>query len=171
MAKAKKEDKELLKKQELYYQQWVDTYFNNSFNGRITSKMLKPHLSLESAEVDAARMLGNDSIQELIELKKAQIKIKEDIKLEWIVKELKDVVFEIKQQEPVEYDAEGRVINKKNYKDLLGAINQLIKISGYDNHQQKIDVTTNGENINQIVWKEEKTYTENEANKKADDSN
>jgi phage terminase small subunit len=52
----------------------------------------------------------------------------------------------------------------------IKAIDTINKMLGF-NATEKLDVTTNGENINQIVWKEEKTYTKDEANKKADDSN
>jgi hypothetical protein len=155
MAK-KKEDKELLIKQEMYQQQWVDVYFNTNFNGRMTSKFLKPHITLEAAEVDASRMLGNDKVKEMIVIKQEQIRLKEQITLDFIVNGLKSIIFDV-MQEDIERDENGRITSKPDRKSALAAYQQLTKIAGFD-APKKIDVTTNGENINQIMWVENKNY-------------
>lgn len=140
MARPKKED--TLKKQELYQEQWVDTYFNTNFNGRMTSKFLKPHLSLESAEQDAARMLGNDRIKDLIAIKQEHIRIKQDVSLEFIVNGLKSIIFDVMQEE-VERDDNGRITSKPDRKSALAAYQQLTKIAGFD-APKKIDVKLSG---------------------------
>jgi hypothetical protein len=140
MARPKKED--TLKKQELYQEQWVDTYFNTNFNGRMTSKFLKPHLSLESAEQDAARMVGNDRIKDLIAIKQEQIRIKQDVSLEFIVNGLKSIIFDVMQEE-VERDDNGRITSKPDRKSALAAYQQLTKIAGFD-APKKIDVKLSG---------------------------
>jgi hypothetical protein len=155
MAK-KKEDKELLIKQEMYQQQWVDVYFNTNFNGRMTSKFLKPHITLEAAEVDASRMLGNDKVKEMIVIKQEQIRLKEQITLDFIVNGLKSIIFDV-MQEDIERDENGRITSKPDRKSALAAYQQLTKIAGFY-APKKIDVTTNGENINQIMWVENKNY-------------
>lgn len=140
MARPKKED--TLKKQELYQEQWVDTYFNTNFNGRMTSKFLKPHLSLESAEQDAARMLGNDRIKDLIAIKQEHIRIKQDVSLDFIVNGLKSIIFDVMQEE-VERDDNGRITSKPDRKSALAAYQQLTKIAGFD-APKKIDVKLSG---------------------------
>lgn len=156
-----KKKKETLIKEEEYMIRWVDTYFNTNFNGRMTSKFLKPHLSLESCEVDAARMLGKDRVKELIAIKQEQIRMNENVELAWLIKELKDIVYDV-NQEDIERDQDGKIINKPDRRSKLDAIKTLAKISGLDNHQQKLDITTNGENINQITWIEKKNYPSTE---------
>jgi hypothetical protein len=131
MAKAKKEDKEQLKKQELYQQQWVDTYFNTNLNGRMTSKFLKPHLTLDAAEVDAARMLGNARVKELIEIKQEDIRIKQDVSLEFIVNGLKRIIMDV-SEEMIERDDNGRITSKPDRKSALAAYQQLTKIAGFE---------------------------------------
>jgi hypothetical protein len=131
MAKAKKEDKEQLKKQELYQQQWVDTYFNTNLNGRMTSKFLKPHLTLDAAEVDAARMLGNARVKELIEIKQEHIRIKQDVSLEFIVNGLKRIIMDV-SEEMIERDDNGRITSKPDRKSALAAYQQLTKIAGFE---------------------------------------
>ena len=155
---AKKKEETLIKEEE-YMVRWTDTYFNCNFNGRITSKFLKPHLSLESAEVDAARMLGKDRIKELIAIKQQHIRIKEEISLAWIVSELKEIITDVKSQSD-ERDATGKLIARADTKSRLAAIAQLSKIAGFET--KKIDVTTNGESINKITWIEQKTYDKEE---------
>jgi hypothetical protein len=132
MAKKKiQEDKESIKKQELYQQQWVDTYFNTNLNGRMTSKFLKPHLTLDAAEVDAARMLGNARVKELIEIKQEQIRIKQEVTLEFIVNGLKSIIYDVMQEE-VERDQDGRITSKPDRKSALAAYQQLTKIAGFE---------------------------------------
>jgi hypothetical protein len=138
-----KKDKELeLKKIELYQEQWVDTYFNTNFNGRMTSKFLKPHLTLESAEQDAARMLGNDRIKELIAIKQEQIRIKQEITLDFIVNGLKNIIYDV-AQESIERDDNGRIISKPDRKSALAAYQQLTKIAGFE-APKKQEVILNG---------------------------
>jgi hypothetical protein len=131
MAKKKQEDKEPIKKQELYQQQWVDTYFNTNLNGRMTSKFLKPHLTLDAAEVDAARMLGNARVKELIEIKQEQIRLKQEITLDFIVNGLKTIIYDVMQEE-VERDNNGRITSKPDRKSALAAYQQLTKIAGFE---------------------------------------
>jgi hypothetical protein len=142
MAKAKKEDKEQLKKQELYQQQWVDTYFNTNLNGRMTSKFLKPHLTLDAAEVDAARMLGNARVKELIEIKQEHIRIKQDVSLEFIVNGLKRIIMDV-SEEMIERDDNGRITSKPDRKSALAAYQQLTKIAGFE-APKKQDISISG---------------------------
>lgn len=149
--------KEITIKEEAYMVKWVDVYFNTNFNGRITSKFLKPHLSLESCEVDAARMLGKDRVKELIAIKQEHNRMKSEITFDFIVKELKSIIYDVNEEE-IERDDTGRITSKPDRRSKIEAIKTLAKIAGLDNHEKKVDITTNGENINKIIWVEEKTY-------------
>ncbi len=146
MAKTKENNKEKLIKEEEYMIRWVDTYFNTNFNGRMTSKFLKPHLSLDSCEVDAARMLGKDRVKELIAIKREQIRIQENVELSWVIKELQNIVFDV-NQEDIERDDNGRITSKPDRRSKIEAIKTIAKICGFE-APNKLDVTTNGESLN-----------------------
>jgi len=136
-------NKEKLLKQEEYQKRWVSAYFNNSFNGRITSKFLKPHLTLQAAEVDAARMLGNDRVKELIELKQAEIAIREDISLSFLVGELKSIIFDVKSETTERDMITGRILSKPDRANALKAIDILGKLGGH--YVTKQEITVKGE--------------------------
>ena len=150
MARAKKEDKEQLKKQEIYQEQWVDTYFNTNLNGRMTSKFLKPHLTLDAAEVDAARMLGNARVKELIEIKQEHIRIKQEVSLEFIVNGLKSIIFDV-MQEDVERDDNGRITSKPDRKSALAAYQQLTKIAGFEAPKKQEVAITGPIDISKLI--------------------
>jgi len=141
MARAKKET---TIKKEITNERWVDAYFNHNFNGRLTSKSLNPDLTLESAEVHASRMLGNDKVKELIEIKHEQIRMKSNIDLEYIVSELKNIIIDVKQEQ-IERDENGKITSKPDRKSALMAIQQLSKIAGFET--KKVDITSGGEKI------------------------
>jgi hypothetical protein len=150
MARAKKEDKEQLKKQEIYQEQWVDTYFNTNLNGRMTSKFLKTHLTLDAAEVDAARMLGNARVKELIEIKQEHIRIKQEVSFEFIVNGLKSIIFDV-MQEDVERDDNGRITSKPDRKSALAAYQQLTKIAGFEAPKKQEVAITGPIDISKLI--------------------
>lgn len=147
---AKKEtNKEKLIKEEEYMIRWVDTYFNTNFNGRMTSKFLKPHLSLESCEVDAARMLGKDRVKELIAIKREQIRLQENVELSWVIKELQNIVFDV-NQEDVERDDNGRITSKPDRRSKIEAIKTLAKICGLE-APKKVDMNITNVNLKDLL--------------------
>ena len=123
---------------------FVDIYFNNGFNARLAYKTVNPNVTTPSADALASALLKEQRIQDYVEKKHEEIRIKQEVKLEWLVKELKDIVYEIKQQEPYEL-LEDRILVKKDYKALISAIDQLGKLGGHQT--KKIDVTSGGEQI------------------------
>jgi hypothetical protein len=123
------DEKEISAKLEADYQHWVDVYFKFNKNGRLTSKQIKPHLTMGSAEVDAARMLGNVRVKELIEMKHAHIKMKEEIELSWIIENLNKVIIDC-SLEQVERDDAGKITSKPDRANLIKAVDLLAKISG-----------------------------------------
>ncbi len=157
MAKKKDIQTDVSLKLETEYQKWVDVYFNFNFNGKLTSKQLKPHLTMGSAEVDAARMLGNARVQEIIELKREQIRQRENIKLDFLIHQLTSIVLTEDTQE-IERDANNEIIRSKtksNNSARIQAMNLLSKIAGFET--KKVDITSGGE---KITWNETKTYNE-----------
>jgi phage terminase small subunit len=155
MAKKKEEDK-ITPLQE----QFVDIWFNMQFNGKLAYKKLKPNVTNETAEVEASKLLRLPKVQDYIELKREQIRIKEQVELSWVINQLKNIVYDINTNDHTVFDADGKAINKTDHRTKIEALKTLAKIAGLDNHQQKIDVTTNGENINHITWIEKKNYPE-----------
>jgi hypothetical protein len=138
---AKKENTNQIKDWE---KQFVDVYFNNGFNARQAYKTVKPNVKIESADVLSHQLLKEDRVKEYIEQKQIQIQMQQEVKLEWLVKELKEIVYEIKQQDPYEL-VDDKILVKKDYKALIAALDQLGKIGGHQT--KKIDVTSGGEQI------------------------
>ena len=127
---------------------WVDIFFNTNFNASMTSKLLKPHLSLQSAGVDGHRMLKKANVQELIAVKREHLKMKEDIQLSYLVQELKDIVLDVKQEQ-IERDDNGRVTSKPDRANAIRAIDTLAKLAGL--YTNKVDVTSNGKEVLQEI--------------------
>ena len=139
-----------------FEKRFVDTYFNFNFNGRLAYKSLKPETTNESADALASKLLSSVKVKNFIEEKQAHISMQEDIQLSWVVKELKSIIYDVKQEETERDPATGRLIAKPDRKSALAALAQLSKIAGFET--KKVDVTTNGESINQITWNETKSY-------------
>jgi len=138
----KKKDKNALTDLELNF---ISIWFSNGFNGTQAYRMAKPDCTEETARVAAAKLLAKDNVKSEIELRKLAIRNRENIDLGFLVSELKSIIYELKPYDAVEYNNEGRVINKKDYKSIIAAINTLAKIGGFDNHTQKIEI----DNINE----------------------
>jgi len=152
MAKKKQEDKITP-----FEEQFVDTWFRMNFNAKLAYKQLKPNVSMATAETEGPAILRKPQIKELIELKREQIRIKNEVELGWVVKELKNIVYDINTNDHTVFDNEGRAINKTDHRAKIEAIKALVKLAGLE-APSKVDVTTNGENINQITWIEKKNY-------------
>lgn len=141
MAKKKEENNKITPLEE----QFVDIYFKMNFNGRLAIKQLKPHLTNESADVEASRMLSSVKVQDYVELKREQIRIKEEIELSWVVGQLKKIVIDV-NAEQIERDANGKITDKPDRKSAIAALQQLSKIAGFET--KKLDITSGGEKIN-----------------------
>ena len=152
MGRPKKEEDKITPFQE----QFVDIWFNMQFNGKLAYKQLKPNVTNQTAEVEASKLLRLPKVQDYIAIKQEQIRLKQEITLDFIVNGLKNIIFDV-MQEDIERDDNGRITSKPDRKSALAAYQQLTKIAGFD-APKKIDVTTNGENINQITWVENKNY-------------
>jgi len=134
----KKKDKDALTELELNF---ISIWFNNGFNGTQAYRMAKPDCTEDTARVAAARLLAKDNIKREIELRKLAIRNRESIELGFIVQELKSIIYELKPQAAIEYNADGtQVINRKDYKSLISSLALLTKIAGFDNHIQKVEV-------------------------------
>jgi hypothetical protein len=131
-----------------FEKQFVDIWFNMNFKGRLAYKQLKPDVTNESADTRAALILSLQKVKDYIELKQEQIRLKEEVKLDFLVNELKNIVYDINTEDVRAVDENGRVLNKPDYKAKIAAIQTLAKLAGLDNHQKKIDITTNGESLN-----------------------
>ena len=152
MAKKKINNEESeLPKLTSFEEQFVGTLFNVGHIASKAYRLLKPHVTEETAKVEACRLLTKPNIQHAIEVRKLKIRNEEDISLGFLVQELKSIIYELKPYEAVEYDANGRVINKKDYKSLIAAINSLAKLGGLDNHTQKIEIENNNEAPQEIT--------------------
>jgi hypothetical protein len=130
-----------------FEQQFVDVWFRMNFNAKLAYKSLKPNVSMSTAETEGPAILRKPQIQEYIEMKKEHIRLKEEVELGWIIKELKDIVFDINANDHTAFDAEGKPLNKTDHRAKIEAIKTLAKITGLE-APKKVDVTTNGESLN-----------------------
>jgi hypothetical protein len=137
MAKKKQEDKITP-----FQEQFVDIWFNMQFNGKLAFKQLKPNVTNETAEVEASKLLRLPKVQDYIELKKEQIRVKQEITLDFIVNGLKSIIYDVMQEE-VERDDNGRITSKPDRKSALAAYQQLTKIAGFE-APKKQDISLSG---------------------------
>jgi len=114
-----------------FQSQFVDIWFNMNFNGKLAYKQLKPNVGNDTAEVEASKLLRLPKVQDYIELKREQIRIKEDITLDFIVSGLKSIIYDV-MQEDIERDDNGRITSKPDRKSALAAYQQLTKIAGFE---------------------------------------
>lgn len=133
-------------------------------NGRLAYKHLKPNVKDTTADTEASKLLGLTKVKNYLEKKEIELRLKEEVELSWVIKQLKDIVYDININDHTTFDSDGKAINKTDHRAKIEAIKTLAKIAGLDNHQQKIDVTTNGSPINQITWVEKKNYSTPETN-------
>lgn len=116
MAK-KKEDNELTP----FQQQFLDVYFRMNFNGRLAMKQLKPHLTNESADVEASRLLSYPKSQYYIEMKRDalnKINFEENIIIDKLNKEI-----EIKKLQLESLKLDNEITSIEIKKQILNSIN------------------------------------------------
>lgn len=134
---------------------FLSIYMQNGFNGTGAYILAKPNVSYDAARTEASKLLKKEHIQKELEIRKLALRNKENIELSFLVQNLKSVIYDVMQEE-TERDDNGRIISKPDRQNLLKSIDILAKLGGH--YTQKVDVTTNGENINTITWVEQKTY-------------
>lgn len=129
-----------------FEEEFVNLLFTNGFVASKAHAILKPNLTPMSNNTESTKLFRKPHIQKAIEIRKEKLRQEESIELSYLIKELKTIINEIKPYDPVEYSNDGnRVINKKDYKSMIAAINTLAKLGGYDNQTQRIEI----ENVNE----------------------
>ena len=137
-----------------FEEQFINVYIKMNNNGRLAYKSLKPEVTNESADTLSSKLLSSIKVQEYLEMKREEIRQKEQIELSWLVQQLKNIILEEYSVE-VDKDGEGEILRiktKSNYQAKLQALQQLAKIAGFET--KKVDITTNGDNINNITLKD-----------------
>lgn len=128
----------------LFEQQFIDTWFTVNFNGSLAYKRLKPHVTDGTATVEASKILTKPNVKDYIEEKRETVRKAQEITLEYIVGNLKDVIEDAKAEAELT-DEEGRPLNRNDRKSILTALAQLSRLGGYD--IKKVDITSKGESI------------------------
>jgi hypothetical protein len=138
---------------------FVELWFSNNFNGRLTYKTLHPNVSNEVADASSSRLLRKVTVEDHIEIKRESIRKLEEIKMIDLVKTLKLIMSENTTEEYEVENSDGRVRTKTKTKSnspaQIQAMNLLAKIGGLE-AVKKIDITSKGESL---VWNETKTYS------------
>lgn len=137
------------KKDELtdFEKQFADIWFRIR-NGRVSYKRLKPEVKDTTADTEACKLLSLPKIKNYLEEKEIELRLKEEVELSWVVTQLKNIVYDINTNDHTVFDDDGKALNKTDHRAKIEAIKTLAKIAGLDNHQQKLDITTNGESFN-----------------------
>lgn len=141
---AKKKNDEITEAQKRF----VDTYINFGCNGRLAYKSLHPDVTNESAEVLASKILSNIKVKDYLEMKQAQIRMREEVKLDFLIGELQRIVLQSEVEE-IERDSQGQIIktkSKTNNPSKIQAMALLAKLGGHE-ATKKIDMKIDG-NIN-----------------------
>lgn len=97
---------------------FIDKWFSNGFNAAAAYRELKPNCSDNTILVEGSNILKKPYIKKYIEKRKEEIKEKEDIKLSYIISELRWVINDAKSD-----DKTDRV-------SILKALDQLAKLGG-----------------------------------------
>ena len=128
-----------------FEKQFIDIYLNMNMNGRLAYKQLKPLVSNETADACASRLLSSARVSDYLEMKQEQIRIKQEVKLEWIVSELKSIILDVKAEQIERDPVTGKIYDKPDRKSAIAAIALLSKIAGFET--KKVDITSNGDSI------------------------
>lgn len=134
---------------------FLSIYMQNGFNATGAYVLAKPNVSYDAARVEASKLIQKPHVQKELEIRKMTLRNKENIELSFLVQNLKSVIYDV-MSETVERDDNGRRTYTPDRNSLIKSIDLLAKLGGH--YINKVDVTTNGENINQITWVEQKTY-------------
>ena len=110
------------KKEEItpFQRQFVDIWFNFSFNGKMAYKQLKPNVTNETAEVEASKLLRNGKIKDYIQLKRDElnkINFKENINIDKLNKEI-----EIKKLQLESLKLDNEILSIEIKKQILQSI-------------------------------------------------
>ncbi len=141
MAQKKKNENELTP----FEEQFLDVYIRMNNNGRLAYKSLKPGVKDTTADTEASKILSYPKVQSALEMKREQIRLKEEIELSWIIKELKNIVLDVNAEQIERDPVTGKIYDKPDRKSKIAALQQLSKIAGFET--KKIDLTSGGEKI------------------------
>jgi hypothetical protein len=126
---------------------FVDEWFNNGFNGRRAYKTLrKDNANDASADAEASRILSLGKVKDYIELKREEIRKKQEITLEYLVQELKDIIKDVNTETTERDPLTGKLVARPDRRSKIEAIKVLSKLGGLES-AKKIDVTSNGQSI------------------------
>lgn len=128
-----------------FEEQFLDVYIRMNNNGRLAYKSLKPGVKDTTADTEASKILSYPKVQSALEMKREQIRLKEEIELSWIIKELKNIVLDVNAEQIERDPVTGKIYDKPDRKSKIAALQQLVKIGGFET--KKIDLTSGGEKI------------------------
>lgn len=111
--------------------EFINNWFSNGFNGMRAYLAIRPDVKESTAAVEATNILKKPNIKSYIDKRQEEIKDNEDIKLSYIVKELKFIIDDAKNDK------------KTDRVSILKALDQLAKLGGL--YTTKTEITTKGE--------------------------
>ena len=125
-------------------QAFADRFISNGENATVAYMLTKPNSSLQSARVQAHRILHKPEVQKYLELRKQDIANRENIDLGFLVTHMKNIMFDV-AQEQVERDERGRITSKPDRQSSIKAADLLAKLAGFYNDKQTVNIQSNGE--------------------------
>lgn len=126
-------------------ERFVSIYIHNCGNATQAYLLASPNnVTYDTARAEGSACLARPNVAKAIELKKLEIRNKEQIELSFLVSSLKEVIYDVKTEE-TERDNTGRIVAKPDRASLIKAVDTLAKLGGF--YTQKMDVTSNGQTI------------------------
>ena len=119
--------------------QVIDEWFNNNHNGRLAFLKIKPNVSIETADVEASRLLSHPKSKVYIDLKKEEARKRSEVTLDYLVDNLKKIVSDV-AMEDTERTKDGRLICKPDRVNMIKAIDLLSKLTGYQDNRKTIEL-------------------------------
>ncbi len=119
--------------------QVIDEWFANGFQNRLAYLKIKPNVSIETADVEASRLLSHPKSKVYIELKKEEARKRSEVTLDYLVDNLKKIVSDVAIEE-TERTKDGRLICKPDRVNMIKAIDLLSKLTGYQDTRKTIEL-------------------------------
>ena len=136
-------------------QQFVNQYLMNGGNARAAFLACKPTYSPAAASSAASKLMKKPEVMTYLELRRTELASKEEIQFSYLVQNLKKIISDVNDEE-IERDKNGRIVNKPDRQAALKAIETLSKLGGYMDKKSNVTIQSTGEiNISFGDWSPE----------------
>lgn len=118
---------------------FVDIYLGNGMNSTYAYSKIKPSATYDTCRTEGPKMLAKPCVKLYMENKLQELRNKQEVKLEYLVSNLRRVIDDC-AQETTERDDTGRILSKPDRQSLIKAADVLAKLVGL--YDKKVEITT-----------------------------